>query len=76
MLHLGDDLAGDVQFGRNPIDAVGVQPDHWFGDDCCGIELVGDRYPVLATKSTFREPATDLPPPGRVMSALTLNAPT
>ena len=70
MLHLGDDLTGDLEFGRDPVEAVAVQPDDRFGDHGGGVELVGDRDPVLALESTFRKPAAELPPKARRMRAL------
>jgi len=70
MLHCGDDLTPDVQLGRHPIEAVGVQPDHGLGDHGCRIELVGNRNPVLALEATFREPGPDFPPEARLVGAL------
>src|SRR5260370_29491332 len=75
LLHLGDDVAGDFKSGRDPVAAIGVQPDNRFGDHRGGVELVGNRDPVLAAKTAFREPATDFAPPGRLVGALALDAP-
>src|ERR1700687_6457609 len=48
MLHLGDDLAGDFQLGRDAIDAVGVQPDDGLGNNGRWVELIRNRDPVVA----------------------------
>src|SRR2546430_1520648 len=75
MLHLGDDLTGDLELGRDPVETVGVQPNDGLGDHGGGVELVGNRDPVLAAKSSLREPATNLAPEARRMGAFALDAP-
>jgi len=48
MLHVGNRLAANIQLGRDPVEAVGVQTDQRLGDHSGGITLVGDRDPVVA----------------------------
>src|SRR6202022_1100480 len=62
MLHLGDDLAGDFQLGRDAIDAVGGQPDDRLGNNGGWVELIRNRDPIVAAEATLCEPATDFPP--------------
>jgi len=62
MLHLGDGLTGDVQLGRDPIDAIGMQTDGGLCDDGRRVQLVRNCDPIMATKAALREPATDLAP--------------
>ena len=62
LLHLGDDLAGDLQLSGDTVEAVRMEPDDRLGDDRRRIELVRNRDPVLAAKAAFREPATDFAP--------------
>src|SRR6266513_280685 len=75
MLHLGDHLTGDFQLRRHAIEAVGMQPDDGLGDHGGGVELVGNRDPVLAFEATFGEPGAHFPPNARLVGALTLDAP-
>src|ERR1700694_4269429 len=63
MLHLGDDLAGDVQLGHHAVDTVRVQPDDRLGDHGRRVQLVRNRGPVVALEAAFRGPATNLAPP-------------
>src|ERR1700737_1577435 len=56
MLHLGDDLAGDFQLGRDAIDAVGVQPDDRLGNNGGWVELIPNRGPTGAPGEKFWEP--------------------
>jgi hypothetical protein len=76
MLHLGDDLAGDFQLGRDAIDAVGVQPDDRLGDNGRWVELIRNRDPVVAAEATLCEPATDFAPRACLVRALALDAPS
>src|ERR1700730_10676051 len=62
LLHLGDDLAGGFQLGRNPVATVGMQADARLGNDGGRVQLVRNRDPVVAAEAPFREPATDFAP--------------
>src|ERR1700736_4598290 len=42
LLHPGDYLASDVEFGTNPVDTIGMEANHRLGDDRGGIELIRD----------------------------------
>src|SRR5438128_11972812 len=75
MLHLGDDLAGEFQLGRDPVDTVGVQPDDRLGDHGGRVQLVRNRNPVVAPEAPFPQPAAHLAPPRRLMRTLPLDAP-
>src|ERR1700686_1237574 len=75
MLHLGDDLAGDVQLGHHAVDTVRMQPDDRLGDHGCRVQLVRNRDPFVALEAPFREPAPDFPPECRLVGSLALDTP-
>jgi len=75
MLHVSNRLAGNVKLSCDAIQAVGVQPDERLGNDQGGIPLVGDRDPIMSGESSPGEPATKLPPDGRLVGAFALDAP-
>src|ERR1700730_6742779 len=75
MLHLGDDLAGDLQLGHHAVDTVRVQPDDRLGDHGRRVQLVRNRDPVVALEAPFREPAAHFAPRGCLVSALAPDTP-
>src|SRR5438128_2354710 len=62
VLHAGDHLAGSLQLGADPIQAIGMEPNRRLGQNGRRIELIGDRDPDLAGEPALCEPAAQLSP--------------